>query len=186
MRRWVALDRDGTLIEEVPYLADPWRVRLLPGAGQAVRLLRQMGLPMVLITNQSGIGRGYFELERLGEIHARLFALLAAEGATLDGVYCCPHRPEEGCPCRKPALGLLQQAARDLGLRPQDAFVIGDKECDLELGRRAGATAILVETGWGRETAARCGLQAHLVAADLWQASQAIAAWTLAPSGVRV
>jgi histidinol-phosphate phosphatase family protein len=185
MRPWVALDRDGTLIEEQPYLSDPGRVRLLPGAAQAVRRLREMGLPVVLLTNQSGIGRGYFGLEMLEEIHARLFSLLAEEGAALDGVYFCPHLPAAGCPCRKPGVGLLQRAARDLGLRPQDAFVIGDKESDIELGRRARATAILVETGWGSETALHCGLQAHFVVADLWQAAQVIASCTKAGALVR-
>ena len=175
MRRWVALDRDGTLIEEYPYLADPRRVRLLPGAAQALGQLRRLGLPVVLVSNQSGIGRGYLDPETLGRIHARLFHLLAEEGVALDGVYICPHRPEDGCPCRKPEVGLLRQAAQDLGLQVQDAIVVGDKESDIEMARRAGTTAILVETGWGQETAIRCGQLAHFVVADLWQAAQVIA-----------
>ena len=175
MRRWVVLDRDGTLIEERPYLSDPQQVRLLPRAAQAVHQLRRLGFPVVIITNQSGISRGYFGQDTLQRIHARLLRLLAVDGATVDGLYYCPHAPADGCHCRKPEPGLLRRAARDLGLRPEDAFVVGDKECDIELALRAGATPMLVRTGWGRQTAATAQVHPRFLVADLWQASQVIA-----------
>lgn len=174
MRGLVALDRDGTVIEEVPYLAHPAGVRLLPGSAQAIRELRRQGFQVALVSNQSGVGRGYLGLETLGRIHARLLQLLAAEGAVIDSVYFCPHRPAEGCRCRKPEVGLLERAAQDCGWSTQDAFVIGDKGCDIEMGRRAGATTLLVKTGWGQETAAQTDVRPHYVVGDLLAAAKVI------------
>ncbi|HEY3354157.1 MAG TPA: HAD-IIIA family hydrolase, partial [Polyangia bacterium] len=152
-RRFVVLDRDGTLIVERHYLADPAEVALLPGAAAALRALRAAGLGLVVVTNQSGIARGLFDEARLALIHGRLDALLAAEGLALDGLYVCPHQPGDGCRCRKPATGLLDRAAAELGFDARRAFVVGDKECDVELGRRAGATTLLVRTGHGATAA---------------------------------
>lgn len=148
-RRFVILDRDGTLIVEREYLADPKDVALLPGAGAAVRSLQQMGLGVVLITNQSGVGRGFFTLDQLALVQRRVIQLLAEEGVRLDGVYICPHAPDAACACRKPEPGLLRQAAAELGFHPEDSIVIGDKPDDIEMGRRAGATTVLVRTGYG-------------------------------------
>lgn len=150
-RRFVAVDRDGTVIVERHYLSDPSQVELLPGAASALRQLQRMGLGLVLITNQSAIGRGYVHPSRVEEIHHRLCALLDGEGVTLDGIYCCPHTPEDGCRCRKPQRGLIEQAATELGFDPALSFVIGDKACDLELGRVVGATTFLVRTGYGAQ-----------------------------------
>ena len=104
-RRFVLLDRDGTIIIEREYLSDPQQVELVPGASEALRRLRQIGLGLAVITNQSGVGRGYCDAGRVALVHGRMCALLAAEGAYLDGIYVCPHTPEDGCSCRKPNPG---------------------------------------------------------------------------------
>ncbi len=147
--RFVVLDRDGTIIVERQYLSAPDQVELLPGAGTGLRAMRDLGLGLVIVTNQSAVGRGYFDIARLDEIHGRLRELLAAEGVEIDGIYICPHRPEDGCGCRKPLPGLLLRASQELGFDPARAFVIGDKPCDIELGQAVGATSILVRTGYG-------------------------------------
>ena len=150
-RRWVVLDRDGTMIEERHYLSDPSHVELISGAAKALRQLQEMGLGLVMITNQSGIGRGYFDAAQLDLIHKRLGQLLEAEGVYLDGVYFCPHMPEDKCLCRKPMTGLLELAGKDLKFEPQACFVIGDKASDIEMGQRVGGATLLVRTGYGAE-----------------------------------
>jgi D-glycero-D-manno-heptose 1,7-bisphosphate phosphatase len=150
-RRFVLLDRDGTLNVERHYLSHPDEVQLLPGAIEGLKALRQLELGLVVVTNQSGLSRGYFDLRTLNAVHERLRQLLRAEGVELDGVFHCPHAPEHGCDCRKPAPGLAELAASRLGFDLADAFVIGDKACDVELGRRVGATTLLVRTGYGAD-----------------------------------
>jgi D-glycero-D-manno-heptose 1,7-bisphosphate phosphatase len=147
--RFVVLDRDGTIIRERNYLADPDGVELLPGAGAALLRLRMLGFGLIVVTNQSGVARGYFDQDRLNEIHDRMRALLAVEGAELDDIDYCPHRPEDACGCRKPATGMIERASRRLGFDPARCIVIGDSVCDIELGRAIGATTILVRTGYG-------------------------------------
>lgn len=153
----VFLDRDGTLIDEMEFLVDPDRLRLIPGAAAAVRRLNQAQLPVVIISNQSMIARGLASERQLGLVHERLTAALAAEGAHLDGIYYCPHHPDIGeppyrasCDCRKPLPGLLYQAAHDLDLDLEQSTMIGDSLRDLEAGAAAGCrTLILVRTGHG-------------------------------------
>ena len=152
-RRFVVLDRDGTLIVEKHYLADPDAVELIEGAGDALRRLAALGLGLVVVTNQSGIGRGLFDGARLAQIHARLETLLAQEGVRLAGIYVCPHHPEDDCACRKPRTELLLRAARELGFDPRRAFVVGDMASDVDLGRAVGATTLLVRTGHGARLA---------------------------------
>jgi len=167
MRRFVILDRDGTLIAERHYLSDPGQVELLPGTAAALRDLGAMGLGRVVVTNQSAVGRGFFDLGRLAEIHRRMQDLLQAEGASLDGIYFCPHLPEDECRCRKPRPGLIEQAARELGFLPAESFVIGDKACDVGLGRAVGARTFLVRTGYGARLAAEGPVDADHVTDDL-------------------
>jgi len=143
------LDRDGTVIEDRDYIGDPDLATLLPGAAEGLGRLRALGLGLAIVTNQSGIGLGFFRRADADAVNARVSALLAANGVEIDGIYMCPHRPDEGCRCRKPAPGLVEQAARELGFDPSRSFMVGDKAIDMALGRRVGARTILVRTGYG-------------------------------------
>jgi D-glycero-D-manno-heptose 1,7-bisphosphate phosphatase len=150
----VFLDRDDTVIRDKVYLSDPEGIELLPGATEAIRLLNVAGVPVILVTNQSGIARGLFDEERLGLIHTRLLAILEGRDAHVDAVYYCPHHPEgtvpaytKACECRKPAPGLLEQAARDFGLDLSRCFMIGDKEEDVLTIHGVGGKGVLVYTG---------------------------------------
>jgi histidinol-phosphate phosphatase family protein len=168
----VFLDRDGTLNRDDGYLADPDGLVLLPGAAEAVAALNAAGVKAVVVTNQSGVGRGLITEEALARIHERLRGLLAAGGAVLDGIFVCPHQPEHGCACRKPGTELALRAARDLGVDPARSAMIGDKPADVALAHRLGGRSVLVLTGKGRETAS--GLAAdvhpHYVARDVFEA----------------
>jgi D-glycero-D-manno-heptose 1,7-bisphosphate phosphatase len=150
----VFLDRDGTLNHDEGYISDPHRLELISGAGAAVAALNAAGVKAAVVTNQSGVGRGLIAPDALDRIHARLRVLLKEQGARVDGVYACVHRPEERCPCRKPSTALAYQAAKDLGVDPSRSATIGDKAVDLEMGRRLGGLAILVRTGEGEKTVA--------------------------------
>lgn len=173
MRRFVLIDRDGTLNVEKHYLSDPAQLELYPGAGAAIRRLNQAGFGVVVITNQSGIARGYFDMATLERIHARLHELLAAEGAHVDGIYLCPHGPDDDCACRKPLPGMVTQAVAEHGFDPARAFMIGDKEVDVELGRAVGAGTFLVRTGHGAKAVA-AGTGADHVVDDLAAAVEII------------
>ena len=152
----VFIDRDGTLTEEVGYVNHPRRLRLLPGSAEAIRRLNRSGFKAVMVTNQSGVARGYFSEEVLHAVNEALVSQLKAEGAYLDGLYVCLHHPTVGdppyravCDCRKPEPGLLTRAAGDLGLDLSRSWMVGDKISDILAGRRAGAGSILVLTGYG-------------------------------------
>lgn len=145
--RAVLLDRDGTIAEDVNYCRRPEDFRLLPRAAEAVALLNRAGMPVVVVTNQSGIARGYFDWETLQAIHDKMRAELAGAGARVDAIYVCPHHPGDGCPCRKPRPGLLVRAASDLGIDLGASYVIGDREMDVLAGQACGCTTILVRTG---------------------------------------
>lgn len=175
MKRFILIDRDGTINVEKHYLSDPDQLELYPGAGAAIRRLNQAGYGVAVITNQSGIARGYFDLATLGRIHARLGELLAAEGARVDGIYLCPHGPDDECACRKPLPGMVEQAVAEHGFDPRAAVMIGDKEVDVELGRDVGAATFLVRTGHGRKAEAE-GTRADHVVDDLPAAVEIILA----------
>jgi D-glycero-D-manno-heptose 1,7-bisphosphate phosphatase len=152
----VFLDRDGTMIEDVGYLERLDRVAWFPWTADAIRALNRAGLPVVVVTNQSGIARGFFTESFVDETHRHMTAVLAAGGARVDAYYYCPHYPSgtvaeyaRRCDCRKPGRGLVDRAARDLNLDPARSFVVGDKWLDVELGRRIGGRGILVRTGMG-------------------------------------
>jgi D-glycero-D-manno-heptose 1,7-bisphosphate phosphatase len=170
-KHFIVLDRDGTIIVERHYLSDPAQVELLPGATSE---LRKMGFGLVVITNQSGIGRGFFNEERLGLIHLRMIELLEAENVSLDGIYFCPHLPEDNCSCRKPRPGLLHLAAKERGFDPQSCFVIGDKACDIKLGKLVGAKTLLVRTGYGNQMMTESTLQPDYIVDNLQAASELI------------
>ncbi len=138
------VDRDGTLIRDTGYVSDPDDVVLLPGVGEAVRLLNAAEVPVIIVTNQSGIGRGYFGVGAFLLVQARLEELLAAEGARIDAAYFCPHAPDEGCPCRKPGLELYQRAAAEQGVDPAGAAYVGDRLRDVTAAGALGGLGVLV------------------------------------------
>ena len=172
---YVLLDRDGTIIVEKYYLSTAAGVELLPGALEGLRSLRDAGFGLIVVTNQSGIGRGKLTLETLADIHAELQRQLAAGGVRIDAFYHCPHMPEDDCECRKPKPALALRAASAFGFDPRRSFVIGDKPADIELGRNCGARTILVRTGYGRDFES-AGLTADFVADDLSEAARFIRA----------
>ena len=176
LARAALLDRDGTINVEREYLSDPAGVELLPNAVAGLRRLRALGYGLIVISNQSGVARGYFTMADVDAVNARLTALLREQGVTLDGVYVCPHAPDAGCACRKPAPGLIQQAAREHGFDPRASVMIGDKAIDIETGRQVGARTVLVRTGYGREFEARGDVRADHVADDLLDAANILAA----------
>jgi D-glycero-D-manno-heptose 1,7-bisphosphate phosphatase len=174
-RRFVVLDRDGTVIVERHYLSEPEQVELIRGAAEGLCQLQAMGLGLVVMTNQSAIGRGMFDETRLEAIHRRMHDLLQAKGIRLDGVYVCPHHPEDACACRKPKAGLLHRAARELHFEPSQCFIIGDKACDIDLGRGVGAITLLVRTGYGTQVAREPSATPDYVVDDLRHAARVIA-----------
>ena len=174
-RRVVMLDRDGTVIKECHYLSEPGQVELLPGVGEGLRQLQEMGLGLVLLTNQSGLNRGYFGWEEVERVHQVLRELLEVEGVELEGIFICPHRPEEGCGCRKPEPGLVDQAAQEMGFDPQAGFLIGDKGCDIDVGKRVGAQTFLVRTGYGAQLEAEGDIRPDFVVDDVRGAVPVIA-----------
>jgi histidinol-phosphate phosphatase family protein len=171
------LDRDGTIIEDVPYIRDPGKVALIPGAAEAIRRLNARGIVVIVLTNQSGLSRGYFTEEELDAVNSRMIALLEEKGARVDRIYYCPHLPaellppgEEPCDCRKPGTGLVERARRELEIDPGRSYFFGDRRTDVELGENAGGRPILVLTGQG--TSELEGLRARgmgqvIVAKDL-------------------
>jgi D-glycero-D-manno-heptose 1,7-bisphosphate phosphatase len=176
----VFLDRDGTLNEEVDYLSDPAQLVLIPGAASAVARLNALGVPVVVVTNQSGIGRGRFGWQDFEAVMQRMEALLALEEARIDGVYASPHHEQAqgeyavaDHPDRKPNPGMLLRAAEDHGLDLSRSWMIGDKALDLEAGRRAGCRVALVRTGYGSRVD---GSAADLVAENLPEAVERILA----------
>lgn len=159
-RRGVFLDRDGTLHPDVDFLREPGQLSLYPGAGAAVARLNDLGIPVILVTNQSGIARGMLDEARLEAIHAELERQLAEHGARLDAIYYCPHHPTEGsppyrtaCSCRKPNPGMLIQASQEHQLDLGGSWIVGDSARDLQAGAAVGARGVLVATGKGASTA---------------------------------
>jgi D-glycero-D-manno-heptose 1,7-bisphosphate phosphatase len=138
------LDRDGTIVRDRHYLGDPDGLELLPNAVAGLRRLRELGYRLVVVTNQSGVARGYFELDAVERVNERLRDLLAEQGIELDGIYVCPHGPDDGCSCRKPAPGLILTAADELGLDLGRSVTIGDREPDVGAGRNAGTLTVAI------------------------------------------
>lgn len=151
--RAVFLDRDGTLNVDPGYINHPDQMILLPGVGAALASLKKAGFWLIVVSNQSGVGRGIIKAEDLPKIHARLDELLAPSRVKIDQYQFCVHRPEEGCRCRKPGIKLLEDAARAYDLDLHRSYMVGDKVLDLGAGRNAGcAASILVRTGHGAVT----------------------------------
>ena len=179
MQMAVFLDRDGTINEEMGYLNHIDRFVLIPGAAAAIRAINESDLKAVVVTNQSGVARGYFPKELVDQVHQKMNDLLEEGGAYLDGIYTCTHAPpskgESGsCSCRKPKIGLMKQASQELDLDLEKSYVVGDRFKDVEMARNAGAKGILVLTGYGKGEleflGPRSKVQADFVAENLAEA----------------
>ncbi len=187
-RRAIFLDRDGTIIREKDFLHQPEDVELLPGAAEAMIRLGNAGFALVLLSNQSGVARGYFDLCAVAAVNEELKRQLAVEGISLDGIYVCPHHPEAEseefgvvCNCRKPAPGLALQAAEELDLDLENSWMLGDKPDDVLLSITLPLRPILLRTGYGREREGEvAGLAGLHVADDLASAAQ----WILEAEGL--
>jgi D-glycero-D-manno-heptose 1,7-bisphosphate phosphatase len=149
-RKAVFLDRDGTLIEEVNFLSSVDELRIFPFTFEAVKLLKDSGFLFIVVTNQSGIGRGIYDEAAMNAIHKELQTQL--EGM-IDAFYFCPHLPCDGCSCRKPGLGMIESAVKDFAIDLSSSWMIGDKKIDVETGRNAGSRTAMVMTGYGRSHA---------------------------------
>ncbi|HEX7464700.1 MAG TPA: HAD family hydrolase [Actinomycetota bacterium] len=171
-KRYVLLDRDGTINVHKDYILDPADLELVPGSIEALRELEALGLGLLVVTNQSPVGRGWISEEQLEAIHNRLRSLLREGGVELDGLYVCPHRPEDGCDCRKPEPGLALRASEAHGFDPTETFVVGDHRRDVEMGRRIGARTILLRGGHVGEEGTEAF--ADHVVADLDEAARVI------------
>lgn len=171
-KRYVLLDRDGTIIVNKHYQKDPNATELLPNAREGLGLLRREGFGLVLITNQSGIGRGKLTRADLAAVNRRMIFELGGGDDFFDGIYYCPHVPEDDCYCRKPRPGLVELAAYDLGFAMADCYVVGDREIDIEVGDAVGASTILVRTGYGHEVEEKSLATPDFIADDLLDAAQ--------------
>ena len=175
LRPAVFLDRDGTIAEEVGYLNHASRFRMFPFVAGAIHRLNEAGLPVIVVTNQSGVSRGYFPESLVHTVNKLMTQQLAEAGARIDAIYYCPHTSAENCNCRKPKTGMLDRAAQEHALDPQRSFVVGDRYGDMQLARNAQARAILVRTGYGEGElawqAANWPVQPDFVAEDLRQAA---------------
>src|SRR5436190_4426370 len=169
--RAVFLDRDGTIMEDANYVGRLDQVVLIPSAKQALRRLRDAGFKLFIVTNQSGVGRGYFPREAVEEIHAHLDEQFGPEGVSFDRYYVCPHHPEDNCDCRKPKPKLLRDAAAEYGLNLARCFMIGDRPTDIQAGKSAGTQTILVLTGAGKESLAKGDVACDHAAADIGAAA---------------
>ncbi len=143
-RKAVFVDRDDTIAKDVPYCPRPDDLVLLPGVGKGIKRLNDAGFLVIIITNQSGVARGYFSEQTLQEIHKKMLADLAKDGARVDGIFYCPHMPDSGCRCRKPDVGMVLRALERFPIDLGSSYVVGDSEHDVELGRRAVIRGIQV------------------------------------------
>ena len=152
MIKAVFLDRDGTLIEDVPYCSRVEDVRLFPGAAKAITLLIKSGYKVIVVTNQSGIGRGYFPDQAVYDIHEHIKSQLAFKGAFIDAFYYCPHIPMDECECRKPNSGLIIEAKNDFDIELNQSFIVGDSLTDVEAGQKVGVVGVLLGSGHGNDS----------------------------------
>ncbi len=184
MRPAVFLDRDGTIIREAEYLADPAGVEILAGAAEGLRALRRAGFVLVVTSNQSGVARGYFDENTVARVNQRMRDLLAEKGAQVDAVYYCPHHVKgnvpqytQDCQCRKPQPGMILSAQQELDLDLAHSWVIGDKDVDVQFGKNLGLRTVLVLTGYGAKTQSEgfaLDQGPDIVSPDLGAAAQAI------------
>ena len=179
----VFLDRDGTINEQMGYLNHISRFHLLPNAAQGIKFLNEHKIPVVVVSNQSGLARGYFPKALVDNVHDKMTKLLAGQGAQVDAIYICPHHPEakedkyrQACNCRKPKTGMLEQAAAELNIDLKKSFLVGDRWTDLKCAGNAGCTPVLVLTGYGRGDYEYIGpgeeIQPEFVGVDLLETAE--------------
>lgn len=173
MHKAVFLDRDGVINKEVGYLNNPAKFEFLPRAIQALKKIFDSEYKIVVVTNQSGVSRGYFTKEILRRIHDKMTDMLTVEGVSIDGIYFCPHHPDDGCSCRKPETGLIIKASKELDIDLNGSFFIGDTTGDILTGKNAGLKTILVETGHGGKDG-RVNIKPDYTASDLLAAAEII------------
>lgn len=169
----IFLDRDGTINEEIEYLHEVQKFKLLPNTIQGMEKMQDMGYKIAIVTNQAGIGLGYFSKEEFFMVNRKMLRELSSAGISVSKIYFCPHGKDEGCECRKPGIALLKRACRDLNLDIARSYFIGDQTCDIEAGKRAGARAILVRTGFAGSDN-RYDVKPDYVAGDLLDAADYI------------
>lgn len=180
----IFLDRDGTINEELEFISSPDDVKLIPLSADAIRQANEMGLKVFVITNQSGVARGFIKEEELVRVHNKLVELLNKEGAHIDAIYFCPHHPEFGeppykmeCECRKPNSGMLRQAEKEFNIDLKKSFVVGDRIIDIQAAHAVGATGILVLTGYGKnqiDEILKNNIEIDYIAENLYDAMQFI------------
>ncbi len=170
----IFLDRDGTICEDADYLSRPEQLKIFPYAAEAVRLLNENNYLVILITNQSGIARGYFDENNLGAIHEKLISQLAEENAKLDAIYFCPHNSEDNCSCRKPKIGMIERAMKDFSIDPEKSWMIGDKAIDVETGFNARTKTALVLTGYGQKEVGKLKNKPDITAENVLKAVEKI------------
>lgn len=173
----VFFDRDGTINVDLDYLSDPKKLKLIPGAVEAIKEANDLGVRVFVITNQSGVARGLYDEKDVQAVHHRLQEVLKQYGARIDALFYCPHHPNYGippyrkvCTCRKPNTGMLKEAQKSFGINLKASFVVGDKCTDIETGRNAGCGTVLVLTGYWTTEAEECGKRSDYVARDIYDA----------------
>lgn len=169
MKKAFFLDRDGVVIEQISYLHDPEQVAVLPGVPEALAEIHRNGYLAVVISNQSGVARGYFTIDAVHQVNARMKQLISeANGEYFDGIYFCPHSPDDNCQCRKPLPGLFRQAEAELGIDIAGSVMVGDRRSDLTGGQIAGCrSSFMVRTGYGAGEEAKGNAEGFTVCDDL-------------------
>ncbi len=170
--RAVFMDRDGTLFRDSDYLSDPDGIHIYKGVLPALKTLKSRGFKLIIGTNQSGIGRGFFPHSTVKKIHDRFLSICRKNSVKIDKIYYCPHHPKENCPCRKPKAFMIKKAERAFNLDLSKSVVVGDKKCDVDWGRGVGAKTVLVMTGHGRKASPATKLRAHHVSKSLAHAAK--------------
>ena len=171
----VFLDRDGTLIEDVDYLSSADQIRVFSFSARALKILKDQGFLLVVISNQSGVGRGLLDIPTLESINVAVVDIL---GRAIDAVYYCPHLPEDNCTCRKPLIGMVKKAVDELNIDIANSWIVGDKKSDIETGFNGGMSTALVLTGYGEQDLKRLTRMPDIVADNLWAAAQEICSRT--------
>ncbi|MBI4948845.1 MAG: D-glycero-beta-D-manno-heptose 1,7-bisphosphate 7-phosphatase [Deltaproteobacteria bacterium] len=166
----VFLDRDGTINEDTGYLHKPEELVVINGAAEAIKRLNSASVTVVVVSNQSGVGRGYFTDSDVEAVNDRLVDVIGGDGASIDAIYYCNHHPDEDCVCRKPSTGMLKKASAEHGIDLTNSYVVGDKGSDIELAFNAGAKGVLVLTGKGQDESHKLKRPADFVAEDLMNA----------------